>query len=401
MSNVPKVSVPNFDRFRLMLGLGALAFIAFIIFIFMAIFVLPKAKITIQTSSEPVNANFNLTASPTAKILDSKAGVLPSKLESSDQTASQQVTATGQQNNGDKATGSVTFSIPCASVGTSPPHIPAGTGVSTNGLGYVTQSDADLTNPSFSGGCHFTDSSKITAVSPGSKYNVGTSSFTISGNYSNVSASGSASGGSDNIVTVLSQSDVDSVKSKLTSGTNADNFTKALIKKLQDQGDYVLTSTLKAGDPQVAATPAVGQPASTSSVSVKITYTVLTVKKSDLSQAIQDKVAGQIDKTKQKLNGNFLNDATITVQSQSAPNAAVLAVNEDTTAVPIIDIAAVKKQVEGNKAGDIKAAIGNWPGVKNVDVKLSPFWVSKAPKKPGKITVILQEVKDSSSNSAP
>lgn len=396
-----KVSVPNFDRFRMMLALGALAFIALIVFIILALFVLPKAKITIQTSSEPVTANFNLTASPAAKTLDSQKGILPSKLETTDQTASQQVTATGQQNNGDKAAGSVTMSI-CATG--SPNDVPAGTGVSTNGLTYITQQAAHF-SPTFqvcgSGSGVLAKSNKVdvTAVQPGSKYNASISGATVSN--SSATADGSASGGSDNIATVLSQSDVDGVKSKLTSGNNADDFTKAFIQKLQNQGEYVLTTTLKAGDPQITATPAVGQPASTASVSVKITYTVLTVQKSDLSQAIQDKVATQIDKTKQKLNGSFLNDASITVQSQSAPNAAVLAVNENTTAVPIIDIAAVKKQAAGKKAGDIQAAIGNWAGVKNVNVKLSPFWVSKAPKKAGKITVIMQEVKDNSANSAP
>lgn len=398
-----KVKVPNFDRFRMMLGLGALAFIALIVFIIMALFVLPKATVTIQTSSEPVSANFNLTASPTAKTLDSQKGVLPSKLESMDQTSSQQVTATGSQNNGQKATGSVAMSV-CVT-GSSPSDVPAGTGVSTNGLSYITQQSAHF-SPTFQvcgGGTGVLANSNnvdITANQAGSKYNTSISGATVSG-YSGVTASGSASGGTDDIVTVLSQSDVDAAKDKLTTGTNADAFTKAFIQKLQSQGEYVLTSTLKAGDPQINANPAVGQPASTASVSIKITYTVLTVRKSDLSQAIQDQVASQIDKTKQKLNGNFLNDANIIVQSQSAPNSATLSVNENTTAVPIIDVAAVKKQTEGNKAGDTKAVISNWPGVKNVDVKLSPFWVSKAPKKPGKITVILQEVKNTSNNSAP
>jgi len=398
-----KVKVPNFDRFRLMLGAGALALIAFIVFIILAIFVLPKATVTIQTSSEPVSANFNLTASPTAKLLDPQKGVLPSKLESMDQTSSQQVTATGSQNNGQKATGSVVMSACVA--GSSPSDVPAGTGVSTNGLSYITQQVAHF-SPTFQvcgGGTGVLAKSNnvdITAQQAGSKYNGTISGASVSG-YSGDTANGSASGGSDNIVTVLSQSDVDAAKNKLTTGTNADTFTKTFIQKLQSEGEYVLSSTMKAGDPQINATPAVGQPASTASVSIKITYTVLTVRKSDLSQAIQDKVASQIDKTKQKLNGNFLNDASITVQSQSAPDSAILSINENTTAVPIIDVAAVKKQTEGNKVGDIKAVISNWPGVKNVDVKLSPFWVSKAPKKPGKITVILQEVKNTSNNSAP
>jgi hypothetical protein len=396
-----KVSVPNFARFRMMLGFGGLAIVALIVFIIMALFVLPKATVTLTTASEPVTANFNITASDKA-VLDTDKSTLPAKLETSDQTGNQQVTATGQQNNGDKAAGDITFSIPCSSVSGSPPTIPAGSGVSSNGLSYVTQSDASLTTPHFSP-CRFTGSTTIKAVAPGSKYNVGDSTFSVNDSrYSNVSGTGSATGGTDNIVTILSQSDVDGAKTKLTTGANGDQFAKDFQKKLSDQGEYVLTSTLKAGDANITASPAVGQPASTASVTIKVTYTVLTVKKDDLKQVIRAKLAGQVDKSKQKLNDNFMNDATITVQSQSAPGNAALLVNEDTTAVPIIDTNTVKKTAEGKKSEDIKSAINAWPGVKSVDVKLSPFWVSKAPKKAGKIKVVLQEDKSTqNSNSAP
>ncbi|HSW78980.1 MAG TPA: hypothetical protein VLF88_03140 [Candidatus Babeliales bacterium] len=392
-----KVSVPNFDRFRMLLGLGAAAFIGLIVFLILAVTVLPKAKITLHTTSEPVSANFNLKAS-TGAPLDPATGTMPAKLESSDQTGSQQVTATGQQNNGDKAAGDISFSIPCSSVSGSPPTIPAGTAVTANGLSYITQSNASLTTPAFSP-CRFTGSSTIKSVSPGSKYNTGSTTFTVSG-YPSVSASGSASGGTDNIVTVLSQSDVDAARQKLTTGTTGEQFSKDFLKKLSDQGEYVLTSTLKVGDAQINATPAVGQPASTANVSIKVTHTVLTVTKDDLSKIIEAKLSNQVDKKKQRLNGNFLNDATITIQSLSSPTSAVLVVNEDTTAVPIIDPASVKTLAKGKKAGDIQAALNAWPGVKSVDVKLSPFWVSKAPKKDKKITVILKEEKTSSNSNS-
>jgi hypothetical protein len=384
----------------MLLGLGILGVIALIVFIIMAIFVLPKATITIKTSSEPVSANFNLAASADTPAVDSAKGVIPAKLETTDQNGSQQVTATGQQNNGDKATGSATLTN-CSN---SPVTVAAGTGISQNGLAFITQSSVSLDSGNFTSGgvCKSTGSHvgsvHIVAQSAGSKYNVTLSGASV---VSGVTASGSASGGTDSIVTILSQSDVDAAKAKLTTGTSGDQFTKDFEKKLTDSGEYVLSSTLKAGDPVINASPAVGQPASTANVTIKITYTVLTVKKSDLSQAIEDKTASQIDKTKQKLNGNFLSDANITVQSQSSPTSATLAVNEETTAVPIINVATVKKTAEGKKTGDIKSAIGNWAGVKEVDVKLSPFWVSKVPGKAGKITVVLQEVKSSSNNSAP
>lgn len=394
--------VPNFDRFRLLLGLGAVALVALIVFLILAIKVLPKATITLKTTSEPVSTNFNLNASAANKEVDSDNGLIPAKLESSDQTASQQVNATGQQNNGDKASGSVVMSSQvCApNLGNTPNDVPAGTGISSGGQNYITQEGASFSFSGGSGSCinYKSNSVDITAQAAGAKYNVSNANFSVAGR-SDVSASGSASGGSDNIVTILSQSDVDAVKQKLTSG-GGDQFSKDFVSKLESQGEYVLTSTLKAGDANITASPEVGQPASTANVTVKVTYSVLTVKKSDLSQIIEDKLGGQIDKTKQKLTGNFLDDANISLQSQSKPDTANLSVAVDTTAVPIINIASVKKQVEGKKAGDIKAAIGSWPGVKDVDVKLSPFWVSKAPHKDSKIKVVLQEVKDDTGKNA-
>ncbi|HEX4775033.1 MAG TPA: hypothetical protein VH234_05960, partial [Candidatus Saccharimonadales bacterium] len=409
-SKIPKgakVKVPNFDRFRLMLGLGVLAFVALIVFLILAIAVLPKAKITIQTSSEPVAANFTLNAAAGAA-LDPAKGTIPAKLESMDQTGSQSVTATGSQNNGTQATGTMVF-YNCNQSDTlsgTNHTVGAGTGVTLNGLSYITKENANVPPSHFNGSTCKNDepsnSVDVTAQTAGAKYNQDASGgYSVAG-YSSITGSGSKmTGGTDNVITVLSQSDVDGAAQKLTTGATADSFTKSFEDKLAGQGEYVFVSTLKAAAPVITATPAVGQPASTSTVAIKITYTVLAVQKSDLSTVIQAKLASQIDKTKQKLNGNFLNDADITVQSQPAPNSAVLAVNENTTAVPIIDIASVKKQAEGKKVGDIKSAIGNWAGVKSVNVQLSPFWVSKAPGKGSKITVILQEVKNSSNSSAP
>jgi hypothetical protein len=400
-----KNKVPNFDRFRMLVGLGVLALVGLIVFIILAIFVLPKATVTLQTTSEPVSADFDLNASSANQVVDAEKGLIPAKVESTDQMSSQSVTATGQQNNGDKADGSVvmTSKVCAPDLGNTPEDVPAGTGISSGGQNYITQDTASFTNLHPAGSCinYSTDGVDIVAQSAGSKYNVSGASFTVAGR-SDVSASGSASGGTDDIVTVLSQSDVDNVTQKMTGGSSGTDFTKQFEDKLAKQGEYVLTSTMKAGAPNINASPAVGQPASSANVTVKITYTVLTVKKSDLSQAIEDKLASQIDKTKQKLNGSFLNDADISA-TQTSDHSANLTVNENTTAVPIIDVASVKKQVAGKKSGDIKSALSGWAGVKSVDVKLSPFWVSKAPNKPSKIKVILTEAKSNSksNNSAP
>jgi hypothetical protein len=388
-----KLKVPNFEKFRLLLGAGIAALIALIIFIFLAIFVLPKATITIQTESSPISANLTLNASDKYTTLNETANQIPAVLKASNQTSQQTANATGQQNQGNKASGTVKLTN-CSTDG-SAVTIPAGTGVSSGGFTYITQTSATMANSAYFGSCknnipNSTASVTALAQKGGSSYNISSGqSFTVAG-YSYVTGSNSAafSGGTDSNVTVVSQSDVDSARAKLTS-QSTDDYTNKFLQQL-----YVLRSTLKVGDPKVTANPAVGQQASSTTVNIEITYSVLTVKKDDLTKAISNTLNEQIDKSRQKISAtDVLKDASVSVQNQTGDAVATLNVSETTTAVPIIDVAAVKKLAAGKKKADIQGPIGNWPGVKNVDVHMSPFWVSKAPKNQAKVKVILQQVK--------
>ncbi|MBI2588864.1 hypothetical protein HYW35_01485 [Candidatus Saccharibacteria bacterium] len=397
LPNNKKLKVPNFDKFRLILGLSLAGTIALIIFIILAAKVLPKATITISTESTKLAASFNLTTDGQAKKIDETKNIIPSVLKTADQTSTQQVQATGQQNNGNKASGSVNMSAGACS-GTVPPDIPAGTGLSSNGLTYITQAKTAFAPVVAAGKCTFqsTSSTAIGASSGGTKYNLSSASFSVAG-YPGVSVTGSASGGTDNIVTVLGQTDLDNAKQKLTSA-ETDKFAKDFQNQIA-AGFYVVASTYKLGDSQVSSSPAVGRSATTATVTIKITHSVLTLQKDDLKKAVTGELNKQIDLKKQKLSGeDVLKNIQVNVQSQASPTNTTLAVTAETTAIPVIDIEAVKKMVGGQKSGDIKSLISVWPGVKNVEVKMSPFWVSKAPNKPGKIHVVLQELKTDNSS---
>ena len=106
-----KLKIPNFEKFRLLLMLGAAALVGLIIFVILAIFVLPKAEITVRTASQPVSANFQLTTSDTATELDLEKGIIPAAVKTTEQSSAQQVPATGQRNDGQKASGKVTLSL--------------------------------------------------------------------------------------------------------------------------------------------------------------------------------------------------------------------------------------------------------------------------------------------------
>jgi hypothetical protein len=385
------LSVPNFDRFRVLLIAGGVALVALIIFLILAVTVLPKATVTIKTTSTPVSLDMDVTASGTAKSLDEAKKIIPSILKTSDQTSNQQVNATGQQNNGEKASGTVTFSTTnvsiCAS-GAEPISLPAGTGVTSNGVGFITQDNVFLGRKG--GNCALEDDVKVIAQSAGTKSNVN-GSFNVPG-HSNVSASGTTSGGTDNNITILTQQDIEGAKAKITSEAS-DKFSKDFQKQLSDQGLYVLSSTLKVGEPQVTSTPAVGQQASTAAVNIKITYSVIAVQKTNLEQLVSNALNKKVDQKKEKLSDkDVLKDLTITVQNQqpNSPNA-TLSLSKDTTAVPIIDEDNIKEALKGKKENQIKQYLLTYPGVKDVDVKFSPFWVSSAPGKTSKIKLVEQQ----------
>lgn len=392
-----RLRVPNFDKFRLMLGLSVLAVMALTIFMLLAITILPKAKATIKTSSLPLSANFALTTDGAAKSLNEEKAIIPAVLQTKDQTATQTVNATGQQNNGEKASGSVTMSAGACGPSV-PADIPAGAGLSSSSLTYITQTKTSFA-PVVSGGkCTFqsTSSTPIKAQIGGSKYNVNSATFSVAG-YPSVTASGSASGGTDNIATILSQADIDGAKQKITS-SDTDKFAEEFKKSLTEKEDiYLITPTLKLSEPEATATPAVGQPATTAAVTVKITHSVLTVKKNDLKKVITTQLNKQIDSQKQKLvDEDVASGLSVSVQSQTSSNNMTLQISKDTSAVPVIDVESLKKQITGLKSAKIRETISSIPGVKEVDVKMSPFWVAKAPK-PSKITVVQEHVKDSGS----
>lgn len=391
-----KLKVPNFDKFRALLIVGIVALIALVVGLIVAAKVLPKATINVQTTGTPVSANFNLNTSDKATTLDETKMIIPATLQSKDQTSSQSVQATGTQNNGTKATGSVTLDAACTDYPKTAPSVGGGSVVTAGSLNYVissTNKDWSL-NPA--GGCHWEANFSITATAGGANYNQ-SGTFT-SKSYSNVSGSGSATGGTDNTVTVVAQADIDKAKAAVTS-QSSDAFSKDWQKSLTDKGLYIIAPTLKISEPVVTTTPSLGQPASTVSVNIKITYSVLTVKKDDLKKVVSDQLKKQIDTSKQQiLDSDVLKNVVMTVQSQTSPTIAVLNVTSDVSATPNIDVDSIKKQAANKKAGEIRDLVSNVTGVKNVDVKMSPFWVSAVPA--SKIKVNLTQVTSSSVNSS-
>ncbi len=387
-----KFRIPNFNKFRVMLALAGVAVILLAVLGYAAVAVWPSAKVTIQTDSTAVNSNLTLNLRLDENTdLDVEKAVLKAAPQEVEKTLTQEVAATGQKNNGKKATGIIKI-INCTAG--DPLTIPAGTRVSSAGQSFKT--DTSINIPVGSASCSdFEDvTSKtvgITAVSAGTKSNVAAGTFTVSG-YSGrtlASSSSATTGGTDEVIKVVSKEDVEGAEQKIAE-LDDQAVRQELAAALIEGGFYAVESTFTAGEPKTELSVEVNEPADSVTVTQTIKYTMLGVKLEDLQKIIENDVKDNIDLQKQSVTNYGLDEATFTLQG-SDKKGAVVGLQTTVVAGAELNIEAIKQQVAGKKAGEAKELIKANPGVKEVEVEYSPFWVGSIPKKTSKITVIIQE----------
>lgn len=381
--------IPNFERFRKRLFIGAGVFILLLAFWYVAAFKMPKATITVVTDTTSESAQITFVADPAATTASTEGNIVPVKVAQSEKNEVQTAPTTGTKDVGTKASGSIKMSIPCAQVGGTPPTIPAGTGVSSNSLTFITQKTVTLSTPEFSGGCKFVASTDVVAQANGDQYNVSARSYTVNG-YANVTAQGTEmTGGTSKVIKVVTQSDIDAATAKLTADDNAAK--EQLKKSLESDGYQALTDTFVVKDVVITASPNVDQEGAEVTVTSKGTYQMIGVKEDDLNQVVDAAASKDLDSNKQQVQDNGLDSATYRVTKAEPNGMTTIVVNTQITIGPKFDEAELKTEIAGKKSGDTENVIKAIPGVKEVTVKYSPFWVSKTPKNPDKITFVFEK----------
>jgi hypothetical protein len=397
-----KLKIPNFERFRTRLFLGAALLILLIVGFIYAAIVLPKAKITIKTDTTTIASNVSLIGSPKAKTFNKDNGIVPAENKTLSKTDASQAPATGQKNNGTKAKGTMTLTN-C--INDQQPHtVPAGTGFSSGNLTFVTNDDVVLSAAYYTNGkCQtqfgnalgFTKDVPVTAATAGDQYNLSSRSYnppaSLATSNGSVSASGSnMSGGTNQIIKIVSQQDVDGAKQKIVD-QNTQVAKDTLNKQLQDDSYLPIADTFVAGNPVVTTTPNVGEQADQVNVSVTVNYTMLGVKKDDVKQLVENDIKQHIDTNKQAILDNGLDKASFQILEKRPNGDVKLSVQTQALAGVAQDADGIKQAIAGKKKGEARDTILARPGVKDVNVNYSPFWVTSAPKKSSKITVVFEQ----------
>lgn len=389
-----KLKVPNFSKFRMLLIFGGAALVLIVFLAWLCFSVLPKADILVETNSTAINSSIDVTLNPSAAGVSVDGGVVPASTQQVKKTLTAQADATGQKNNGTKATGTVKMTAGSCSAD-QPADIAVGTGLGANSQTFITQHTVTFT-PAVSGKkCVWTgvDPSgsvniAITSQGVGAANNVSSGTFSVA-NRSDVTATGSTSGGTDNITKIVQQSDVDSAKSKIsTQDTSA--VKQQLKQQLENSGFDAIDVTFNAGTPTTSNSANPGDAADNVTVTEVVTYTMLGAKKADLQQLVANSVKSQIDTSKQTITDYGIDKASFKLLNQNGTTASV-SMYATAVAGPDLNVANLKKQIAGMKTGDVTSTLKSNPGVTDVNVNYSPFWVNSVPKNTSKITLTIDK----------
>lgn len=394
-----KLKVPNFEKFRTKVIIGVGALLLLIVLWYVGFFVLPKAKIVIKTDNLSVTADVDFTADTAVDSFDKEQGTVPATSKDVKKTDTEKAQATGKKDVGDKASGTASFrtKTSCESPAGS---IAAGTTITSGGMNFVTQEGASFKVSGFEppASCIATTASvRVVAANPGDQYNLSARDYAVSG-YSGVTAKGSdMSGGTSKTVTVVSQADIDTLKAKLVDKSK-DSAKEELKKNFQEDDLFALGETFANGEPTVTTSPAVGAESSDVSVTTVTTYTMLGVKRADLRTLVEEVAKKQIDASKQAISSDGLDAAVFRLVDKGNGKTQKLSVQTQVETGTRIDEDDLKKQIAGKKKGDARDLISKYPGVKDVTVNLSPFWVGKVPSKAKKVNIQFERPSASNSN---
>ncbi len=379
-----KFKIPNFNKFRLRLFLAFSLLLAIIIGWVFAFIILPRAEVVIKTDTSNIELDLNVTADTGITKINTDTLSLPAVKKELVKSETETATATGEKDEGTRSKGNVTLSIACADVSGTPPTIPSGTGVSSGGKTFITQTSVSLTTPSFSGGCSFVGDTVIVAQENGDQYNLASGNYAVAG-FSSVTGFGTATtGGTSKKVKIVTQSDIDTAKQKVLDKIKTSS--RSELESQFNDGVFLLKDSFTESEPVITSNPAVNSQADSVTVVVKLTYSELGVSKDDISTLLDTETKRKIDTSQQMVQDNGMNTIkTRITSSQAAEGKIKFQVTTIAVAGPNLDTDSIKKQIAGKSKTETNSLLRSRQGIRDVEIHLSPFWVSSIPKSTNKI----------------
>ncbi len=377
-----KKKVPNFDSFRKKLLIGGAIFVV-VLLVLVLVFGRAKAKVVIRAETTPVDVQFDATVDTSLAQSDPAAAKIKALPQEQKKTITQSFTPTGQKDLGTKASGTMKF-INCNKddkLSDTVRTVPAGTGVSSGGKTFITGSSVQVEPSSYVGNtCSANKQSSsvdVTAQNAGDSFNLSSRDYTVSG-FSSMTGKGSQmTGGTSRIVKVVTQDDINKATEQMKQQDTA--AVKVELTKAFPGGTMALDDSFAVTLANVASEPGVDQEANEARLTAEATYSILGIKEDDLSNAMNLNVVSQMtNPSQQSVYDNGFKTVKMTRVSGNATSA-VYTVESTAQYGPEFDTAALAEDIAGDKVGEARSTLQSLPGVKSVEIDLSPFWSSTLP----------------------
>lgn len=407
--NEKKSIVPNFEKYRKFIIAGAIGLVLIVGFLVWALVFAPSAKIivSVKTTSRQFSENVSFVteesnADPSEGIFLLEAQTLTSK-------STVDFEATGELDKGEKATGTLTFKrTSAASIYTDAITISKGTKFTVDGLTFVTTADAalaalDASNSNCSGPpsnivCSLTKdvtaTAAIEASEAGTKYNIDAAASGWAPAGKGYSISGSAvTGGTSNIVKVVSADDIAKAKQSLSSVSSSEG--RADLLDEFPAGLIPISSSFKSESGEPVSSPVLGETVAsgkTATLTVETKFTMYGVDSVRVSEFIEIKTKASVGGNDQKVYSTGVSDNDdenkAFIESFRETEGKYTAKLKTTTKTgPEVTDEMVLDKSLGRKIGEVQSLLKSINGVSSVNVETSFFWVSSVPKNINKVSV--------------
>ena len=385
-------------------GMGGLALILLLIWAFA---IAPAATVTVGIRTNSNNFSEGVTFTTKLEEEDVATGKFYLEEKKIETVAKVEFEATGTKNVGEKATGELVlyYYFPIASDG-GKIAINAGSTFTISGLTYISNNDTSITwdgdlsslsadcenygEPSLkNSGCLVSNRVEVTAAEPGSKYNISASQsgWSTTANVG-VYSDKAMSGGTDESVTIVSQSDIDKAKSELTAANESENKEK-LLESIE--GDViVIDSSFAQSTSDAEASPAVGEEVKEGvkpTLKATTTTSIYVIDKVKVEEFITEKAKLSESQKIYEMKDPFIENFMKTDSGYTGKLKTSYTTGPKITENDVIEI------IKGKGLGDAQHDLRDIDGVASVSIDTSFPWVTSIPGDSNKITVIL-EVKE-------
>jgi hypothetical protein len=359
------------------------------VFFLTATFIFPRANITVSPARDKVQIKIDVLFDSEVKAVDFEKNIVPGQIFKITKTASNNFTATQEQDINKKATGIITIYNAYSSA----PQTLVKTTRFRSSDGKVFRITKTITVPGaeIEGGSIKPSSidAEVIADQPGESYNIGSTDFTIPGFKGSDKYDGfygkstqKMTGGLVSHGLVVSEADVEKAKESLEKQLLEQ--AKQDLKKQLDEDFELLEASLQAEIIKSTPEPAIGDPAQNFKLILEALAQGFAYKSDHLESLIEDKIALKISDKRLTLPET----QAITYQSpnidytenQAAFN---LLIEEDVSWKIAED--RLKEVLSGKNKPEAREAIKLFSEIESARFSLWPYWISRIPKDPRQI----------------